>query len=90
MHDLLLANQQALTLPDLERYAAHLGLDTRAFTTALEQHTYQPEVQADFMSGVRSGVGGTPTFYINGVRYDGDYDEEALKRAIQKAIRLAR
>ena len=42
------------------------------------------------MSGVRSGVGGTPTFYINGVRYDGNYDEEDLKKAIQKAIRLAR
>ncbi len=90
MHDMLLANQQALTPPDLERYAARLGLDVGAFTTALTQHTYQPEVQADFMSGVRSGVGGTPTFYINGVRYDGDYDEESLKKAIQKAQRLAR
>ena len=42
------------------------------------------------MSGVRSGVGGTPTFYINGARYDGNYDEESLTKAIQKAIRLAR
>lgn len=90
MHDTLLANQQALEPHDLERYAARLGLDVSAFTTALEQHTYQPEVQADFMSGVRSGVGGTPTFYINGVRYDGDYDEESLQKANQKAIRLAR
>ena len=90
MHDLLLANQDALTRADLERYAAQLGLDVAAFTTALDNHTYQPEVQADFMSGVRSGVGGTPTFYINGTRYDGDYDEEALLKAIQKAARLAR
>jgi protein-disulfide isomerase len=90
MHDILLANQQALAPQDLERYAAQLGLDVPAFTAALDQRTYQPEVQDDFMSGVRSGVGGTPTFYINDVRYDGDYDEEALKKAIEKAIRLAR
>lgn len=90
MHDILLDNQQALELHDLQRYAAHLGLDVTAFTTALDERTYQPQVQADFMSGVRSGVGGTPTFYINGVRYDGDYDEESLRRAIQKAKRLAR
>ena len=90
MHDLLLANQQALTAHDLERYAARLGLDVGAFTTGVEQHAYQRGVQADFMSGVRSGVGGTTTFYINGVRYDGDYDEEALQKAIQKAQRLAR
>lgn len=90
MHDTLMANQQALASSDLTQYAAQLGLDVNAFNAALENHTYQPEVQADFMSGVRSGVGGTPTFYINGVRYDGDYDEDSLQKAIQKAIRLAR
>ena len=89
-YDVGLVEGSVTTPHDLERYAARLNLDVPAFTTALEQHTYQPEVQADFMSGVRSGVGGTPTFYINGVRYDGNYDEEDLKKAIQKAIRLAR
>lgn len=90
MHDKLLANQQALTEHDLIQYAADLGLDVNTFTSALEHHLYQPKVQADFMSGVRSGVGGTPTFYINGTRYDGDYDEESLRKAVQKAARLAR
>jgi protein-disulfide isomerase len=42
------------------------------------------------MGGVRSGVSGTPTFYINGVRYDGDYDLDSLARAVRKAARLAR
>ena len=90
MHDMMFANQQALTLSDLAEYAAELGLDLERITTDLEQRRYEPEVRADFMSGVRSGVGGTPTFFINDARYDGDYSLEALLRATRKAARLGR
>jgi protein-disulfide isomerase len=90
MHDLLLANQDALTASDLVGYARALGLDADAFAAALANHTYEPNVREDFMSGVRSGVSGTPTFFINGVRYDGDYELDALARAVQKAARAAR
>lgn len=90
MHDLLLQNQQALTPNDLVGYAAGLGLDARQIAADLENRTYQAAVQDDFMSGVRSGVGGTPTFYINDSRYDGAYDLDSLWRAVQKAARLAR
>ena len=85
MHDALFANQQALTDRDLVGYAAALGLDADAVATALASHTYEPNVREDFMSGVRSGVSGTPTFFINGVRYDGEYTLDALARAVQKA-----
>lgn len=90
MHDALFANQQALTDRDLVGYAAALGLDGQAVATALANQTYEPNVREDFMSGVRSGVSGTPTFFINGVRYDGDYTLDALARAVQKAGRAAR
>lgn len=90
MHDLLLENQHALRAPDLVGYAESLGLDTQTFASALESREYEPKVREDFMSGVRSGVGGTPTFYINGVRYDGEYSLDALARAVQKAARAAR
>ena len=90
MHDVLLRNQQALSPSDLVGYAAGLGLDARQVATDLENRTYQAAVQEDFMSGVRSGVGGTPTFYLNGGRYDGAYDLDSLWRAVQKAVRLAR
>jgi protein-disulfide isomerase len=90
MHDALFANQQALTDRDLVGYAAALGLDADAVATALASHTYEPNVREDFMSGVRSGVSGTPTFFINGVRYDGEYTLDALARAVQKAGRAAR
>ena len=90
MHDALFANQQALTDRDLVGYAAALGLDADAVATALASHTYEPNVREDFMSGVRSGVSGTPTFFINGVRYDGEFTLDALARAVQKAGRAPR
>jgi protein-disulfide isomerase len=90
MHDTLFANQEALTDRDLVGYAAGLGLDADAVAIALANHTYEPNVRADFMSGARSGVSGTPTFFINGVRYDGDYELDALARAVQKAARSSR
>jgi protein-disulfide isomerase len=89
MHDALFANQQALADPYLVQYAAALGLDAEAVAEALGSRVYEPNVREDFMSGARSGVSGTPTFFINGVRYDGDYDLESLARAVQKAARLA-
>lgn len=90
MHDVLLANQQALAPTDLVGYAAALDLDADRVATALTERIYEPNVRADFMSGVRSGVSGTPTFFINDVRYDGAYDLDALSRAVRKAIRLSR
>lgn len=87
MHDTLLANQRALAAPDLAQYAAELGLDAGEVAAALETHAYAPQVREDFMGGVRSGVGGTPTFFINGERYDGDYTLEALAKAVQRAGR---
>jgi protein-disulfide isomerase len=90
MHDMLMSHQDALTVSDLVNYAATLGLDADAVAADLENHVYEPNVREDFMSGVRSGVNGTPTFFINGVRYDGDYELDALARAVQKAARSAR
>jgi len=90
MHDTLFSHQDALSNRDLVAYAANLGLDAENVSSELSSGTYEPEVQADFMSGVRSGVSGTPTFFINGERYDGDYDLGSLQRAIRKAARLAR
>jgi predicted DsbA family dithiol-disulfide isomerase len=53
----------------------------------LAQHAYSERVREDFMSGVRSGVNGTPTFFINGVRHDGSYEREILLAAIAGAMR---
>jgi protein-disulfide isomerase len=83
MHDLLFANQRALELDDLLGYAAALDLDPARFALELEQHTHELRIREDFMSGIRSGVNGTPTFFVNGVRHNGGYDPESLLEAIR-------
>jgi protein-disulfide isomerase len=85
MHDLLYENQQHLEQSDLRRYAEQLGLDGREFDEELAQHAHADRVREDFMSGVRSGVNGTPTFYINGARHDDSYELETLLAALERA-----
>jgi protein-disulfide isomerase len=83
MHDLLYENQDRLGSEDLHAYAERLGLDLEAFDRALADHAYAARVREDFMSGVHSGVNGTPTFYVNGSRYDGSYETESLLAALR-------
>jgi protein-disulfide isomerase len=85
MHDLLYKNQKRLRDEDLRGYAEKLGLDVERFARELAEHVHAGRVHEDFMSGVRSGVNGTPTFYINGARYDDSYDVETLLAALQRA-----
>jgi len=85
MHDRLYENQRALDPPHLAQSARHLGLDVAQFERALAEHTFDARIREDFLSGARSGVNGTPTFYINGRRHDASYDEETLLAAIERA-----
>jgi protein-disulfide isomerase len=82
MHDLLFENQDRLSVDDLLVYAQLLGLDIDRFVADLQRHTYEPRVREDFMTGVRSGVNGTPTFFVNGVRHNGDVDANSLLEAL--------
>ena len=85
MHDLLYENQGRLRDQDLRAYAEQLGLDLELFDQELADHVHAERVREDFMSGVRSGVNGTPTFYINGVRHDDTYEIETLLAALEQA-----
>jgi protein-disulfide isomerase len=85
MHDLLYENQSHLEDEDLRGYAESLGLDLEAFDRDLAGHLHADRVHADFMSGVRSGVNGTPTFYVNGRRHDDSYDAATLRAALEQA-----
>ena len=69
----------------LLQYASDLGLDSADLERALIEERYRPRVRSDFMSGVRSGVNGTPTFFINGFRYDGNWDLPELMDALEGA-----
>jgi protein-disulfide isomerase len=90
MHDRLFERQFALDDDRLIEYATELGLDADRLRADLEAGTYTDRVRDDFMSGVRSGVNGTPTFFINGVRYEGSWDLEPLLRTLAKEAAPAR
>ena len=87
MHDLLFENQRVLDDTHLVDYAAQLGIDAGWAEGALRSHAFAEPVRRDFMSGVRSGVNGTPSFFINGVRHDGGWDEASLLAALELAAR---
>jgi len=87
MHDRLFERQFALEDEHLIEYAAELGLDAARVARELEAHTYKARVREDFMGGVRSGVNGTPTFFVNGVRHDDRWDEDTLTAALQRVAR---
>jgi protein-disulfide isomerase len=85
MHDLLYENQQRLEPEDLLAYAGRLELDLERVERDLAEGAHAARVHEDFMSGVRSGVNGTPTFYINGVRHDDSYELDTMLDALRRA-----
>lgn len=82
MHDILLSRQQRLELDDLLSYAGELDLDLERYERELRAHSHLPEVRADFRRGIQDGVNGTPTIFINGLRYDGVRDRQSMLSAI--------
>jgi protein-disulfide isomerase len=86
MHDAIFENQENLGLPLLLELSAGLKLPQRELEAALEAHTYEPRVRNDFTGGVRSGVNGTPTFFINGQRHDGPLEFEDLVEAVEARL----
>ncbi len=89
MHAAIFANGHLLSGAMLATLARALGLDPVALQAALEQGVYTPRVDADLIGGVRSGVNGTPCFFINGRRHNGAHDATSLSAAIETATGMA-
>lgn len=86
MHAELLSEPEALEHEDLLEHARLAGVeDLDRFRGELADHTYAPDVDADLESGTASGVPGTPTFFINGRRYDGPLEADGMVRALISA-----
>ena len=86
MHDSLYEHQNALDEKYLVKYAEELGLDTSKFKNDLRNQTFSSRIEEDFLSGVRSGVNGTPTFFINGIRHDGSFEFEPFLSMLKKML----
>jgi protein-disulfide isomerase len=85
MHDLLFAHQDDLDPASLSRWAGELGLDVDRFDDDLRRRRHAARVNADISSADASGVSGTPSFFINGRRHQGPYDEATLSREVRVA-----
>ena len=86
MHDSLFAHQRQLSDGLLATLAGRLGLDEREAGSAIEEHRFADRIEADIEGGERSGVHGTPTFFINGEQFEGSWEYEELRAAIDAAM----
>jgi protein-disulfide isomerase len=82
MHDLLFRRQHALEPADLERYANEIELDVEGFRQELEAHVHLDRIAADRSSALASGATGTPTIFVDGLRYLGSYEPAEFRRAL--------
>ncbi len=89
MHDRLLANQQSLDRPSLDKYAQEIGLDLRAFRRSMDKRQGADRIQHDMDEAAKFGAVGTPNFFINGRNFRGAQPLEAFKRVIDDEIKRA-
>jgi protein-disulfide isomerase len=90
MHDILYEHQDELGEIEIVHFALRVGLEVYKFQADLAGEVYAKRVRADFRGGVRSGVHGTPAFFINGVRYEGKLEYEAMMNAVWAAAGIGR
>jgi protein-disulfide isomerase len=86
MHDLLFEQQDFLKPGIIPLWAKRIGLDLEKFGNDIKQRVVEDRIKEDRHSGIRSGVNGTPTFYINGTRYDGMPDYDSLLAALESEL----
>jgi protein-disulfide isomerase len=86
MHDLIYENQDELDPGILPAWAESTGLNLEEFGTAIRQGDITKRIKEDRASGIRSGVNGTPSFFINGTRYDGAADYDSLRAALEEQL----
>ena len=89
MHDMIYEQQAILSPYAFIEFATELGLNMAQFKMDLQDKTLAETVESHFESGVRSGVNATPSFYINGYKYNGGYDYDSLYIAIEESLQLA-
>ena len=89
MHDYIFHHQHTLADADLEHFAEAVGLDLQQYRRDMREQRALAPIEEDVEGGERSGVQGTPTFFINGVMYRGSWEHDALLAALQSASRTA-
>jgi predicted DsbA family dithiol-disulfide isomerase len=88
MHDLLFERPDALDPVALRGHAARLGLDEAAFEADLREGRHAARVAQDVNSAEEAGVAGTPSFFVNEVRYRGAYDLDSMEKLLRRVLRI--
>lgn len=86
MHDVLYENQESLDWQSIARYANGTGLDLKKFETDINEGRLQQKIDGDIESGMRSGVNGTPSFYVNSVKYNGDWSYNPFAETLEELL----
>ena len=86
MHDIIFENQRQLDFESLFLYAKTIGLDLERFKNDIQKDELTTKVEQDFESGIRSGVNGTPSFFINGKKYNGDWEEHVFSQYLKTQL----
>lgn len=86
LHDMIFENQSKLSTVYLLRMAESLGLDMKTFQSETYDENLSKKVDAQFESGLLSGVNGTPSYYINGLKYEGVYEVRSMSDAIEEVV----
>jgi protein-disulfide isomerase len=86
MHEMILKNQKYLNRSSFNRFAEEIGIDIVSFDLDCQRKQLFQKVSSDFESGIRSGVSSTPTFFVNGLRYNGFDDYQSLYRICKYSI----
>ncbi len=89
MHDLLFEQQASLDPDVIPLWAQEIGLNLEKFGKDIQQGVVQERIKEDRRTGIRSGVNGTPTFFINGTRYDGSPDYGSMLSALESELVLS-
>ena len=88
MHDIIFENQRALDIESLFAYAAKIGLDLKLFKEDIQKTGISSKVEQDFESGIRSGVNGTPSFFIGGKKYNESWEANELIQYLKSQLAL--
>jgi protein-disulfide isomerase len=86
MHDYLFEHQKALDDLHLLEYAQKVGVDIGKFKKEMSGHIYAPLINKSLKSGIDSGVEGTPTFFVNGVRYEDSWDLDTFSSFLKRNL----
>ncbi|HVW83040.1 MAG TPA: thioredoxin domain-containing protein [Bryobacteraceae bacterium] len=86
MHDLLYAGFPDISRNRVMAYARQLKLDMKRFTSELDSHKYRARVLAEEKEGEDAGVAGTPSFYFNGKKYNGQFDVASVVPLVKKEL----